>query len=75
MGYDELRAQFDLRTWVSTLAFPLGFGLMGIEFLRFVFTAEPMHTGHAGVASDRAELEETKRNLEQEQTTLAAGRK
>ena len=42
---------------------------MSIEFLRFVFTAEPMHTGLAGVASDRAELEETKRTLIAEQPT------
>jgi C4-dicarboxylate transporter, DctQ subunit len=68
MGFDELRAQHDLRLWVSTIAFPTGFFLMAVEFLRFVFTAEPMHTGHAGVASDRAELEETQRNLAQEKT-------
>jgi len=65
MAYDELR-QIDIRLWVSTIAFPFGFLLMGIEFLRFVFTAEPMHTGQAGVASDRAELEETQRNLADE---------
>jgi C4-dicarboxylate transporter, DctQ subunit len=69
MAYDELRAQFDLRLWVSTVIFPVGFLLMSIEFLRFVFTAEPMHTGLAGVASDRAELEETKRTLIAEQPT------
>ena len=66
MAFDELRGQLDLRLWVSTIAFPFGFLLMGIEFMRFVFTKEPMHTGQAGVASDRAELEETKRNLEHE---------
>ena len=71
MAYDELRAQFDLRLWVSTVIFPIGFLLMSIEFLRFVFTAEPMHTGHAGVASDRVELEETRRNIEQEQSASA----
>jgi C4-dicarboxylate transporter, DctQ subunit len=70
MGFDELRAQFDLRLWVSTVAFPFGFLLMGIEFLRFVFTKEPMHLGYAGVASDRAELEETKRTLVQDKVTL-----
>ncbi|MBT3704131.1 MAG: TRAP transporter small permease [Alphaproteobacteria bacterium] len=69
MAFDELRAQFDLRLWVSTAIFPIGFLLMSIEFLRFVFTAEPMHTGLAGVASDRAELEETKRTLIAEQST------
>ncbi len=63
MGFDELRAQFDIRTWIGTIAFPFGFLLMGIEFLRFVFTREPMHAGVAGVASDRAELEEHRRDL------------
>jgi len=64
MAYDELRADFDIPLWVSTLPFPIGFALMAIEFLRFVFAAEPMHTGLAGVASERIELEETKRDLE-----------
>lgn len=63
MSFDELRAQFNIRLWLSTIPFPIGFFLMGLEFLRFVFTAEPMHVGIAGVASDRAELEEQKRDL------------
>ena len=62
MAFDELRAQFDIPRWLGTLPFPFGFLLMGIEFLRLVFTKEPMHTGIAGVASDRAELEEHKRS-------------
>ena len=57
MSYDELRAQFDIRSWVGTAAFPFGFLLMGIEFARFMFTRQPMHTGVAGIASERAELE------------------
>ena len=67
MAFDELRAQFDIRVWIGTIAFPLGFLLMGIEFLRFAFTRETMHAGIAGVASDRAELEEHQRNLAAEQ--------
>jgi TRAP-type C4-dicarboxylate transport system permease small subunit len=63
MLFDELRAQLDIRLWVSTIAFPFGFLLMGIEFARFIFTAETMHIGLAGVASERVELEETKRSL------------
>jgi len=63
MLFDELRAQFSIRLWVSTAAFPFGFILMAIEFARFIFTKEPMHLGYAGVASDRVELEETKREL------------
>ena len=64
MAYDELRAQWDIPLWVSTIPFPIGFLLMAIEFIRFIFTSEPMHTGLAGIASDRIELEETKRDLE-----------
>ncbi len=67
MAFDELRAQFDLRMWIGTLPFPLGFFLMGVEFLRFAFTAQPMHSGLAGVASDRIELEEHQRDLAREQ--------
>lgn len=63
MSFDELRAQFNIRLWLSTIAFPIGFFLMGVEFLRFAFTKEPMHVGIAGVASDRAELEEQRRDL------------
>ena len=66
MAFDELRAQFDLRLWIGTLPFPLGFFLMGVEFLRFAFTAQPMHSGLAGVASDRIELEEHQRDLARE---------
>jgi C4-dicarboxylate transporter, DctQ subunit len=64
MAYDELRAQFDIRLWLSTLPFPIGFALIGIEFLRFAFTRDPMHTGLAGVASERAELEMHTRHLQ-----------
>jgi len=63
MRFDELRAQLDIRLWVSTIAFPIGFAAMGIEFARFIFTAETMHVGLAGVANERVELEETKRDL------------
>ncbi len=62
MAFDELRDQ-EIRRWITTIAFPIGFLLMAIEFGRFVVVAEPMHIGEAGVASDRAELEETKRAL------------
>ena len=63
MAYDELRAQYDIPLWVSTIPFPIGFFLMSVEFFRFCFVIEPMHTGLAGVASDRIELEDTQRNL------------
>lgn len=35
--------------WILTAAFPLSFGLMAIEFSRFVFGAELMHSGEAGI--------------------------
>jgi TRAP-type C4-dicarboxylate transport system permease small subunit len=66
MAFDELRAQFDLHLWIGTLPFPLGFFLMGVEFLRFVFTHQPMHAGIAGIASDHAELKEHQRGLARE---------
>jgi len=63
MRFDELRAQLDIRLWVTTIAFPIGFFAMGVEFARFIFTAQTMHVGLAGVANERVELEETKRDL------------
>ena len=66
MAFDELRAQLDIHLWVTTIAFPFGFLMMGVEFLRFVFVRETMHMGLAGVASDRIELEETQRSLKGE---------
>ena len=50
--YDQLRAQLDIKRWIITISMPIGFGLMGIEFMRFVFGKEPMHTGKAGVSAD-----------------------
>lgn len=50
--YDELRAQLDIKRWIVTVSMPIGFGLMGIEFLRYVFGHELLHTGKAGVAGD-----------------------
>jgi|TARA_R100001143_G_scaffold9704_2_gene11579 C4-dicarboxylate transporter DctQ subunit len=35
--------------WILTLAFPVSFGLMAIEFSRFVFGDDLMHSGEAGV--------------------------
>ena len=58
LKYDELRAQFDYQRWMITISFPIGFFMMGVEFLRFVFAREAMHAGKAGIASERAELEE-----------------
>jgi C4-dicarboxylate transporter DctQ subunit len=35
--------------WMLTIAFPVSFGLMAVEFSRFVFGAELMHSGEAGI--------------------------
>jgi C4-dicarboxylate transporter DctQ subunit len=35
--------------WILTLAFPVSFGLMTIEFGRFVFGKDLMHSGEAGI--------------------------
>ncbi|WP_170482425.1 TRAP transporter small permease [Ruegeria arenilitoris] len=48
------RGDYDTRAyyfprWMLTVAFPLSFGLMAIEFSRFVFGTELMHSGEAGI--------------------------
>lgn len=48
------RADYDVRAyyfprWLLTISFPLSFGLMAVEFARFVFGEELMHTGEAGI--------------------------
>lgn len=48
------RGDYDTRAyyyprWLLTVAFPLSFGIMAIEFSRFVFGDELMHTGEAGI--------------------------
>ncbi len=49
------RAELDTRggyfvpRWVFTAAYPLSFGLMTIEFLRFVVGREVLHSGQAGI--------------------------
>ena len=51
---DYTRNNFDVRAyftpkWWLTLAFPISFGLMAIEFARFAFGPELMHSGEAGI--------------------------
>lgn len=48
------RADYDVRAyyfprWLLTVAFPLSFGLMAVEFARFVLGDDLMHTGEAGI--------------------------
>jgi C4-dicarboxylate transporter, DctQ subunit len=58
-GYDLFqtniaRNDYDVRAyyfprWILTVSFPICFGLMAVEFSRFVFGAELMHSGEAGI--------------------------
>lgn len=48
------RGDYDTRAyyfprWMLTITFPISFGLMAVEFSRFVFGSELMHTGEAGI--------------------------
>lgn len=48
------RNDFDVRAyyfprWLLTISFPVAFGFMALEFSRFVFGREVMHSGEAGI--------------------------
>ncbi|WP_137701590.1 TRAP transporter small permease [Marimonas lutisalis] len=48
------RSDYDVRAyyfprWILTISFPLSFGLMAVEFSRFVFGDDLMHSGEAGI--------------------------
>jgi len=44
----DVRAYFFPR-WILTISFPISFGMMAVEFARFVFGTELMHSGEAGI--------------------------
>ncbi|MEL6128072.1 MAG: TRAP transporter small permease [Pseudomonadota bacterium] len=44
----DVRAYFFPR-WMLTITFPIAFSVMAIEFSRFVFGQDLMHTGEAGI--------------------------
>lgn len=44
----DVRANFVPR-WILTIVFPICFGLMAIEFFRFVVGKDIMHSGEAGI--------------------------
>ena len=46
---DALMRSLDMPKWLVLGAMPIGFGLMGLQFCRFVFGSETLHTGQAGV--------------------------
>ncbi len=48
------RGDYDVRAyyfprWILTIAFPLSFGFMAVEFGRFVFGTDLLHSGKAGI--------------------------
>lgn len=48
-------SDYDVRTyfvpmWIFTVAYPISFGLMGIEFTRFIFSKNTFHSLHNGEA-------------------------
>lgn len=47
-GDAEMRS-LDMPKYLLLGAMPIGFGLMGLQFARFVFGPETLHTGEAGV--------------------------
>jgi TRAP-type C4-dicarboxylate transport system permease small subunit len=47
-GDAEMRS-LDMPKWLLLGSMPIGFGLMGIQFARFVIGPETLHTGEAGV--------------------------
>ena len=44
----DVRAYYFPR-WMLTITFPISFGLMAVEFARFVFGTELLHSGEAGI--------------------------
>lgn len=48
LGDAEMRS-LDMPKFLIIGAMPIGFGLMGLQFLRFVFGPDTLHTGQAGV--------------------------
>jgi TRAP-type C4-dicarboxylate transport system permease small subunit len=44
----EVRS-FDMPRWLLTASIPFSFGLMALEFGRYLLGLDSMHTGHAGI--------------------------
>jgi C4-dicarboxylate transporter DctQ subunit len=47
-GDADMRS-LDMPKWLLLISMPICFSLMGLNFLRFIFGDETMHTGEAGV--------------------------
>jgi TRAP-type C4-dicarboxylate transport system permease small subunit len=49
IGELDVRGSIDTSRWIVTGAMPIGFGLMAVEFSRFIFGREIMHAGRSGL--------------------------
>lgn len=49
IGELDVRGSRDIPRWIVMVAMPVGFGLMAVEFARFVAGSELLHTGETGV--------------------------
>jgi TRAP-type C4-dicarboxylate transport system permease small subunit len=49
VGELDVRGSKDIPRWIVTGAMPVGFGLLAVEFVRFVFGKDLIHTGETGV--------------------------
>jgi len=47
-GDADMRS-LDMPKWMLLVSMPISFGLMGLNFLRFVFGEQTLHSGEAGV--------------------------
>lgn len=49
IGELDVRGSRDIPRWIITGSMPIGFALMAVEFARFVFGREVLHSGQTGV--------------------------
>ncbi len=49
-GSTDTRGGYFIPRWILTSAYPICFGLMAIEFFRFVVGRDLLHSGQAGIA-------------------------
>jgi len=49
IGELDVRGSIDTPRWIVTGAMPIGFGLLAVEFSRFIFGREILHAGRSGL--------------------------
>lgn len=49
IGELDVRGSIDTPRWIVTGAMPIGFGLMAVEFSRFIFGPNILHAGRSGL--------------------------